>query len=70
MRRACVSIGLFAAGVAIAALSAWIPMGDAAAAGLPVAFYVAVAIIWLIPDRRFLHDHAADGSDSPPGHPQ
>lgn len=65
-----VSIGLFAGGVAIATLSAWIPIGEAAAAGLSVALYVAVAIIWLIPDRRFLHDHAADGSDSPPGHPQ
>ena len=46
------------------------PDGEAATAALSVAFYVAVAIIWLIPDRRFLHDHAADGSDSPPGHPQ
>ena len=64
------SIGLFAGGVAIATLSAWIPIGEAAAAGLSVALYVAVAIVWLIPDRRFLHDHAADGSDSPPGHPQ
>ena len=35
-----------------------------------VLLYVAVAIIWLIPDRRFLHDHTADGSDSAPGHPQ
>jgi TMEM175 potassium channel family protein len=63
------SIGLFAAGVGIAALNVWVPMGRAAAA-IPLAFYVAVAIIWLIPDRRFLHDHTADGSDSPPGHPQ
>jgi hypothetical protein len=31
-------------------------MGTAGAA-IPVAFYVAVAVIWLIPDRRFLHDH-------------
>jgi uncharacterized membrane protein len=55
------SIGLYAAGIAIAALRAWIPMEVAAAAGLSVACYVAVAIIWLIPDRRFLHDHTAVG---------
>lgn len=65
-----VSIGLFAAGVTIAALSAWTHMAEAATAALSVAFYVAVAIIWLIPDRRLLHDHTADGHDSPPGHPQ
>jgi hypothetical protein len=57
-----VSIGLFAAGVAIATLSAWVPMGRAAEA-LPLACYVAVAIIWLIPDRRFLHDHATTDDD-------
>jgi uncharacterized membrane protein len=55
-----VSIGLFTAGVAIATLSAWVPMGGAAEA-LPLACYVAVAIIWLIPDRRFLHDHTEVG---------
>jgi uncharacterized membrane protein len=50
------SIGLFAAGVAVAALNAWVPIGRAAVA-IPLAFYIAVAIIWLIPDRRFLHEH-------------
>jgi uncharacterized membrane protein len=65
-----VSIGLYSAGIAIAALSAWVPMGRGAAA-IPVAFYIAVAIMWLIPDRRFLHGYTVDdGSGSAPGHPQ
>jgi uncharacterized membrane protein len=29
------------------------------------ALYVAVAIMWLIPDRRFLHEHVEDGSHPP-----
>jgi uncharacterized membrane protein len=50
------SIGLYAGGVAIAVVNAWVDIGDAAVA-IPLALYVVVAVIWLIPDRRFLHDH-------------
>ena len=30
---------------------------------LSYALYVAVAVMWLIPDRRFMHAHLDDGSD-------
>jgi len=42
-----VSLGLYAAGVALAAVSAY----------LSYACYAAVSVIWLIPDRRFTHAH-------------
>jgi uncharacterized membrane protein len=29
---------------------------------IPVALYIAVAVMWLVPDRRFLHDHPADAA--------
>lgn len=27
---------------------------------IPVALYIAVAVMWLVPDRRFLHDHQVE----------
>ena len=53
------SAALFGAGVVIAIISGAIdnqPLGT----WIPVALYVAVAVIWLVPDRRFLHDHPAE----------
>lgn len=47
-----VSLGLYAAGVALASVSAY----------LAYACYAAVSVIWLIPDRRFTHIHADDGT--------
>ena len=46
------SLGLYAAGVALASVSAY----------LAYACYAAVSVIWLIPDRRFTHAH-----HEPPG---
>ena len=54
-----ISIALYGAGVVIAIISGAIdnqPLGT----WIPVALYVVVAVMWLIPDRRFLHDHPAD----------
>jgi hypothetical protein len=42
------SIGLFAAGVGLAWLSPWIAY----------ALYVAVALLWLVPDRRLVPEPA------------
>ena len=42
-----VSLGLYAAGVALAAVNAY----------LSYVCYAAVSVIWLIPDRRFTHTH-------------
>jgi uncharacterized membrane protein len=64
------SIAMYGAGVVIAAVSAagsfeptqirsWTISTDPGT-WIPVALYTAVAVIWLVPDRRFLHDHAAD----------
>jgi|1186.fasta_scaffold07250_4 uncharacterized membrane protein len=53
-----VSIAMYGGGVAVAALSAWISFGRNLGTWIPIALYVGVAVIWLIPDRRFLHEHA------------
>jgi len=65
-----VSIALYGAGVAIAGLSAkgtfkptqirtW-TITTNPGVWIPVALYVVVAVMWLVPDRRFLHDHPVD----------
>jgi uncharacterized membrane protein len=53
-RKGWTSLILYGAGVlaAIVTQNVWISY----------ALYVAVAIMWLIPDRRFLHEHVEDGS--------
>jgi uncharacterized membrane protein len=79
-----ISIALYGAGVAVAALSAVVTIHmtfgsltiDQSELGtwIPIALYVAVAVMWLIPDRRFLHDHAVEAAEpttgSAPRHPQ
>jgi TMEM175 potassium channel family protein len=53
-----ISIALFGAGVVVAVLSAWISIGTLnLGTWIPIALYVAVAVMWLVPDRRFTHDH-------------
>ena len=47
-----ISLVIYAAGIALALVSVW----------LSYALYVAVAVMWLIPDRRFTHTHLDDGS--------
>ena len=54
-----ISITLYGAGVVIAIFSGAID-NPALGTWIPVALYVAVAVIWLVPDRRFLHDHPAE----------
>jgi TMEM175 potassium channel family protein len=44
-----VSLALYAVGVAFAPFSYWVAY----------ACYAAVAVLWLIPDRRFTHEHGA-----------
>ena len=46
-----ISLGLYAAGVGLAFVDV----------RLAYACYAAVSVIWLVPDRRFMHDHADDG---------
>ena len=46
-----ISLALYAAGVGLAFVNVW----------LSYACYAAVSVIWLVPDRRFMHDHADDG---------
>jgi uncharacterized membrane protein len=53
------SIALFGAGVVIAIFSGAIH-NPQLGTWIPVALYVAVAVMWLIPDRRFLYDHPVD----------
>jgi uncharacterized membrane protein len=62
-RKGLVSLVLYALGVVVAAVSG---VGYAAWAA-----YVIVAIIWVVPDRRFLRVHTDDGdaADSAPRHP-
>jgi uncharacterized membrane protein len=56
-----VSIALYGAGALIAIASA--PMHSPwLGTWLPVALYIAVSVMWLVPDRRFLHDHPADAA--------
>jgi len=43
-----ISLAMYAAGVAFAAVHV----------GISYALYAAVAIMWLVPDRRFLHEHS------------
>jgi hypothetical protein len=39
-------------------LSAWITIDHRNyGTWIPIVLYIAVAVMWLIPDRRFLHDH-------------
>jgi len=47
-----ISLALYAAGVGLAFVSVW----------LAYACYAAVSVIWLVPDRRFMHDHADEAS--------
>jgi uncharacterized membrane protein len=61
-RKGTLSLALYLLGVVAAVTSGtgWISWG----------VYVVVAIIWLVPDRRFLHDHPDDdGSGSATSHP-
>ena len=46
-----ISLALYAAAVGLAFVNVWIAY----------ACYAAVSVIWLVPDRRFMHDHADDG---------
>lgn len=46
-----ISLALYAAGVGLAFVNV----------GLAYACYAAVSVIWLVPDRRFMNDHADDG---------
>jgi len=65
-----VSIAMYGAGVVIAALSAVRSFGQHQVGTwavttnpgvwIPIALYVAVAVMWLVPDRRFTHDHPAE----------
>ena len=56
-----ISIALYGGGVAVAVLCAPIKIGGTSlGAIIPVALYVVVSVMWLIPDRRFLHDHPVD----------
>jgi uncharacterized membrane protein len=47
-----ISLVIYAAGIALAPLTVW----------LSYALYIAVAVMWLIPDRRFTHVHLDDGT--------
>jgi uncharacterized membrane protein len=56
-----VSIALYGGGVAIAVISGLISLGTAnLGTWIPIALYIVVAVMWLVPDRRFLHDHPAE----------
>jgi uncharacterized membrane protein len=46
-----ISLAMYAAGTGFAFVSVWIAY----------ALYVAVAVMWLVPDRRFTHEHDANG---------
>jgi len=66
------SIAMYGAGVVIASASAAGSFGKLhvhtwdittnPGVWIPVALYLAVAVMWLIPDRRFLHDHPPDAA--------
>jgi uncharacterized membrane protein len=56
-----VSIALYGAGVVIAVLSATID-NPQLGTWIPISLYVAVAVMWLVPDRRFTHEHADDAT--------
>jgi len=66
------SIALYGAGVVIASLSAARDWGHAQIRSskittdpgvwIPIAIYVIVAVMWLVPDRRFTHDHPAEAA--------
>ncbi len=58
-RKGWVSIGLYGAGVLIAILGAMID-NTWVGTWIPVGLYIAVAVLWLVPDRRFTHDHPID----------
>jgi uncharacterized membrane protein len=60
-RKGRASLVLYAIGV-VAAIAT-------GAGYISFALYAVVAIIWLVPDRRFLHEHPQDGAGSAPGHP-
>jgi uncharacterized membrane protein len=47
-----ISLVIYAVGIALAPITVW----------LSYALYIAVAVIWLIPDRRFTHLHLDDGT--------
>jgi uncharacterized membrane protein len=52
------SIALYGTGVLVAVLSAWIAVGSLnLGTWIPIALYIVVAVMWLVPDRRFTHDH-------------
>jgi TMEM175 potassium channel family protein len=56
-RKGTASLALYLLGVAAAIVSS--------AGWISWALYVVVAIIWLVPDRRFLHDHPDEISPRP-----
>jgi len=56
-----ISIALYGAGVVIAIFSGAID-NPQLGTWIPVALYVAVAVMWLVPDRRFLHDHPPEAA--------
>ena len=51
-----ISVVMYAAGVALAVVSVWISY----------ALYVAVAVMWLVPDRRFTRAHPSDHDHGAP----
>jgi uncharacterized membrane protein len=52
-----ISLALYALGVGLAFVNVW----------LAYACYAAVSVIWLVPDRRFMRDHADDGDHATSG---
>jgi uncharacterized membrane protein len=72
-RKGLMSIALFGGGVVVAALSGIVTIPPVTVGAttvdrinygtwIPIALYVAVAVMWLVPDRRFLHDHPAEAA--------
>jgi uncharacterized membrane protein len=72
-RKGWASIALYGSGVLVAALSGIVTIHPVTLGGttvdpvdygtwIPIALYVAVAVMWLVPDRRFLHDHSAEAA--------
>jgi len=72
-RKGLMSIALYGGGVVVAALSGIVTIRPVTVGAttvdqvnygtwIPIALYVAVAVMWLVPDRRFLHDHPAEAA--------
>jgi uncharacterized membrane protein len=56
-----ISLGLYAAGVAVTAVPDDL-LAPIAKVRIAYALYATVAVMWLVPDRRFLHEHG--GTDA------